>query len=92
MVDPNSVKSIFLAALEKPPAERDAYLEQAAGGDAALRAGSKHCSKPTTIRGAVDDRAGCLGHRGINHMRPSSKAKSQQLTAFNPSDTALPRR
>jgi serine/threonine protein kinase len=36
--DPNRVKSIFLAASEKPTAERDAYLEQATAGDASLRA------------------------------------------------------
>ncbi len=38
MVDPNQVKSIFLAALEKPPAEREIFVEQATGGDDALRA------------------------------------------------------
>ena len=32
MVDPNHAKSIFLAAIEKPPAERAAFLDQAAGG------------------------------------------------------------
>jgi len=38
LVDPNYVKSIFLAAVEKAPDERASFLEQAAGSDAALRA------------------------------------------------------
>jgi serine/threonine protein kinase len=38
MAEPNSAKSIFLEASEKPLAERAAFLEQAVGGDAALRA------------------------------------------------------
>jgi len=38
LVDANYVKSIFLAAVEKAPAERASFLEQAAGSDAALRA------------------------------------------------------
>ncbi|MEX2316506.1 MAG: protein kinase, partial [Pirellulales bacterium] len=37
MVDPNNVKSIFLAAIEKSPAERASFLEQALAGDASLR-------------------------------------------------------
>ena len=37
MADPNNVKSIFLAASEKPAAERAAFLDEAVGGDAALR-------------------------------------------------------
>ncbi len=38
MGDPHDIKSIFLAAIEKPPAERAAFLDEAIGGDAALRA------------------------------------------------------
>ena len=38
MVEPNQAKSIFLAAIEKPSAERAAFLDEAAGGDAELRA------------------------------------------------------
>ncbi len=37
MVDPNNVKSIFLAAVEKPPAERAAFLDEATSGNAILR-------------------------------------------------------
>jgi len=37
MADPKNVKSIFLAAVEKPAAERSEFLEQATVGDAALR-------------------------------------------------------
>ncbi|MBI3836602.1 MAG: protein kinase, partial [Planctomycetia bacterium] len=38
MIDPNSAKSIFLAAIEMPPAERAGLLIEATAGDAALRA------------------------------------------------------
>ena len=38
MADPNNVKSIFLAASEKPPAERAAFLDEAVAGDTILRA------------------------------------------------------
>jgi eukaryotic-like serine/threonine-protein kinase len=38
MIDPNNVKSIFMAAAEKPLAERAALLEQATAGNAPLRA------------------------------------------------------
>jgi serine/threonine protein kinase/Flp pilus assembly protein TadD len=38
MTDPNTVKSIFLAASEKPLAERSAFLDQAVGDDTILRA------------------------------------------------------
>ena len=38
MADPNSVKSIFLAASEKPAAERAAFLDEAVGDDTVLRA------------------------------------------------------
>src|SRR5262245_33595333 len=34
---PGSARDLFLAALERPPAERAAYLEVACAGDAALR-------------------------------------------------------
>src|SRR5262245_23982263 len=37
MAAPQSARDLFLAALERPPAERAAYLEAACGGDAALR-------------------------------------------------------
>ena len=37
MADPNHVKSIFLAASEKPAAERPAFLDEVTGGDTALR-------------------------------------------------------
>ena len=37
MADPNNVKSIFLAASEKPAAERSAFLDEATGSDTALR-------------------------------------------------------
>ncbi len=37
MVDPNDIKSIFLAALERPPAERTAFLNQATADDDDLR-------------------------------------------------------
>ena len=36
--DPNRVRDIFLAAAELPPADRPAYLAQACGADANLRA------------------------------------------------------
>ncbi len=38
MVDPNQAKSIFFAAIEKPPAERAAFLDETASGDVELRA------------------------------------------------------
>jgi serine/threonine protein kinase/tetratricopeptide (TPR) repeat protein len=38
MAEPNSAKSIFLEASEKPIAERAEFLEHAVGGDSALRA------------------------------------------------------
>lgn len=38
MADPNNVKSIFVAASEKPLAERAAYLDEATAGDTTLRA------------------------------------------------------
>jgi serine/threonine protein kinase len=38
MAEPNSVKSIFLAASEKPAAERSAFLVEATGSDTILRA------------------------------------------------------
>src|SRR5262245_8010516 len=34
---PANARDLFLAALERPPAERPTYLEAACGGDAALR-------------------------------------------------------
>jgi eukaryotic-like serine/threonine-protein kinase len=37
MVDPNRAKSVFLAAVDKPPAERAAFLDEAVGDDATLR-------------------------------------------------------
>src|SRR6516165_4620847 len=37
MLAPNSAQSIFLAAVEMPPAERADFLKQVAAGDAALR-------------------------------------------------------
>src|SRR5262245_18486667 len=37
MAAPQSARDLFLAALQRPPAERAAYLEAACGGDAALR-------------------------------------------------------
>jgi tetratricopeptide (TPR) repeat protein len=37
MAAPQSARELFLAALERPPAERAAYLEAACAGDAALR-------------------------------------------------------
>lgn len=37
MASPADIKSIFLAATEKPPAERAAYLAEACGHDSALR-------------------------------------------------------
>jgi WD40 repeat protein/serine/threonine protein kinase len=36
-LDPQRAKSLFLAALERPGEERDAYLEEACAGDAELR-------------------------------------------------------
>src|SRR5262245_47542392 len=36
-VDPHQAKSLFLAALDWPPADRPAFLEGACGGDAELR-------------------------------------------------------
>jgi WD40 repeat protein/tRNA A-37 threonylcarbamoyl transferase component Bud32 len=36
-VEPTPAKDLFLTALEKPPAERAAYLDQACGGDVVLR-------------------------------------------------------
>ena len=37
-VDPNAAKAMFMTALDRSdPAERAAYLDQACGGDAALR-------------------------------------------------------
>jgi eukaryotic-like serine/threonine-protein kinase len=38
MAEPSNVKSIFLAASEKPASERAEFLDVAAGDDAALRA------------------------------------------------------
>jgi serine/threonine protein kinase len=38
MAEPKDVKSIFLAASEKPAAERAAYLDEATAGDTSLRA------------------------------------------------------
>src|SRR5262245_44558122 len=37
MAEPNSAKSIFMEASEKPLAERADFLDRAVGGDAALR-------------------------------------------------------
>src|ERR1700674_3124942 len=37
IVDPNRAKSVFLAAVEKSPAERAAFLDEAVGEDTALR-------------------------------------------------------
>ena len=37
MAAPQSARDLFLAALERPPAERAVYLEAACAGDAALR-------------------------------------------------------
>ena len=37
MAEPNNIKSIFLAASEKPAAERAAFLDEATGGDTVLR-------------------------------------------------------
>src|SRR5258707_6805062 len=37
MIDPKSAKSIFLTAVEKPLAERGAFLDEAVGGNADLR-------------------------------------------------------
>ena len=37
MNDPNRVESLFFAALERPPADRAAYLDEACAGDADLR-------------------------------------------------------
>jgi hypothetical protein len=36
-VEPHNVKSIFLAAVDKAPAERAVYLDEACAGDGALR-------------------------------------------------------
>ncbi len=38
LVEPNQVKSIFLAAVDKPHADRAAFLDEAAAGDADLHA------------------------------------------------------
>ena len=37
--DPKRVRDLFLAAAERPPAERPAFLADACGPDADLRAG-----------------------------------------------------
>src|SRR5258708_96180 len=37
MVDPNAAKTIFLAAIEAPPLDRESFLNEATAGDAALR-------------------------------------------------------
>ena len=49
MVEPNNVKSIFLAAVEMPMAERASFLDEAVGGDAAL------CTRVEALLRAHDD-------------------------------------
>ena len=57
-VDPQQVKSLFLAAAEKPAAERAAFLDQACGDDAALR------KRLDDLLQAHDQGPGCLRQGG----------------------------
>ena len=52
--DAKRVYDIFQQALETEPAHREAWLDQACGGDAALRAKVEKPKSPKTARVGVD--------------------------------------
>ena len=53
MTDLNALESLYFAALEKPAAQRPAFLDGACGGDADLRAQRSDCSPPGRMSGGA---------------------------------------
>src|SRR5437870_2646265 len=75
-----NARDLFLEALERIPAERTAYVDEACGGDAALCSGSRRYSAPTTSRGRSSARQS-------RYRRPTMRPPSQPANQRPPGAT-----
>jgi eukaryotic-like serine/threonine-protein kinase len=72
--EPNPVKSIFLAAAEKPATERMPFLEQACAGDKALRQRIEKVLATLDSVGAVNDKTDPEEGSGDEHTLPPEQS------------------
>ena len=82
MTDMNALESIYFAALEKPPAERPAFLDGACGTDADLRARVERLlAAQPRVGGFLDGFHGRLGYLFLKtFMSLTSRCRTRRMT------------